>query len=621
MKSKMLVELNRLNTTLRRDAWINYKRFLGIVLRSNSLPAAKVGLEFLLNEDFNGLLKWADGISTTAFTSVTEHRLHRQLAAIVRKYPFPQTVVSTDPRGEAIKKFLSSEHRCKRVNKRFFCYRKVRSPNESRLSLARDYISYVLGEVKLAEIWEHCAFGAGASLGIHGNCTNFARKLLSERWTVTPSAYYYARASLKDDIHIFEAVVKPNEGMPFFSVDPDLFNDRFGEKALVVEHNKISFVPKDATTHRAIATEPLLNGYLQKGIDVVMRKRLKRVGIDLSDQRSNQAWAQKGSLRGDDADGLATIDLSSASDSISIELCRFLLPPDWFDLLNSVRSHRYKLNGEFHTYHKFTSMGNGFCFPLESLIFASLCHAASSDVKSKDKFLVYGDDIIVSNTVFRPLLDLLSICGFKVNSKKTFSTGPFRESCGADWFEGEDVRPIILDFAFDSFESIAKFWNGTKSKYSWNAIFSEACEFLASLIPKNLFLCRPVKGNPDSCFEVPWDVFMGSAFARFSRNTQSWSWLEYMRTAKADNKARALPGYNVALIASAVRGALSSSPFSERFTARTNVRRVGQVDSESSGLIAAWWLTTTVLHGAGTTRRWGDRFYAQRPPQWRVAIP
>lgn len=572
----------KLNTTLREASWGNYQKFLEIVLRSCPTDAALRGLTFLKGKDYPGLLRWADDLANTEFSSPAEHRLNRQFASLVRKYPFPPGTVNTDPEGEAIKRFLASEHSCKRVNQRFTAFNK-RCPVELELKLARDFISYVLGPLNMAEVWDGCAFGAGASLGIHGNATNLARKMLAADWTVSPGAYYYARAVLKMDSHVVELVNSDTLHAPFFSTDLDLFNSGFDRKARIVGHNKISFVPKDAMTHRAIATEPVLNGYLQKGVDLLMRKRLKRIGIDLSDQSRNQRWARIGSRVGDGADGLATIDLSSASDSISTELCRNLLPPEWFDLLNSLRSKSFLLDKVVRPYQKFVSMGNGFCFPLETLIFASLCHAAKHGASSIGDFLVYGDDIIVPNGMFDPLNRLLRICGFRVNSKKTFSRGPFRESCGADWFEGEDVRPIILDFAFDSFESIAKFCNGSKSKDSWNAILFEGTEFLRSLIPRNFFLCRPFVGNPETAFEVPWDVFLASPFSRYSRKTFSWSWLELLKTAVPDKRIRAHAGYNVALIAGALRGATSSCPFSERFTARTNVRR-----TSSSGAGSTW---------------------------------
>jgi hypothetical protein len=465
---------------------------------------------------------------------------------------------------------MACEHKCKRVNARFRAYRKVRSPNEALLERARSWIAYVLGDFDLSDVQSDAAFGAGASLGIHGNATNSARKLLSKEWTVSSGAYSYARAALKKDIHVFEFLTKAHD-RAFFSLDSELFNKSFDERAKIADYNNISFVPKTVKVHRTIAVEPLLNGYLQKGVDSFMRKRLKRVGIDLQDQGINQRMARKGSLQFREPDALSTIDLSSASDSISIELCRYLLPPDWFYYLNSIRSHSFRLGGKCHTYQKFVSMGNGFCFPLETLIFASLCKAVGTSSTAAPSFSVYGDDIIVPATLFDPLIELLTICGFKVNSKKTFSKGPFRESCGTDWFEGEDVRPIILDYRFDSLESIFKFCNMARSKDHQKMIFFEALEFLESLVPPILLFVRPYTGNADSCLEVPWDVFMASPYSRWNKKLFCWRWVELLTSATPDVRVQRFAGYNVALMRGALTGVSSSIPFAERYTSRTKL--------------------------------------------------
>jgi len=573
MKSKVLERLVEHNKVLAKDSWSNYQRFLLLVLQDSPGEIASRGIELLEARDFEGLLTWADSLATTEYTSPARHLLCCQLASLIRKYPFPPDVLFDAREDKALSVFRSAEHRCSWVNRRFKCFERVRSPDEQALQSARAYISYVLGPLFLEDVWEGCGFSAGASLGVHGDRTNLARKLQSEVWTVTPGAYYYASAAMKTDIHVMELLNGSSGHGPFFCVDPEAFNRAFASKAKLVEHNKISFVPKDARVFRTIATEPLLNGYLQKGVDVLMRKRLKRVGIDLRDQTRNQEFARKGSLD-DGPEGYCTIDLSSASDSVSIELCRNLLPPDWFDFLNSIRSHSYKLKGEVFPYHKFVSMGNGFCFPLETLIFSALSWAAGARLSGHAHFCAYGDDLIVQRTSFGELTRLLGVCGFKLNRKKTFSKGPFRESCGADWYCGVDVRPLILDYAFDSFENVSKFCNASISKDGWNAILTSGRDFLFSLIPPSLRLVRPFKGNPDTCLEVSMDVFMASPFSRFERNTQSWSWLELVGSAEPDITVSRHARYHVVLMAGALRGALSSCPFAIRFTHRTKIKRV-----------------------------------------------
>jgi len=541
-------------------------------LRSIDHPHARELLRLKNAELYTEMVMFADYVSSTVYQTAAEHRLCNQLSAVIKKYPFPVNKVSFDPKKRALETFMASERKCKRVNKRFRLFDSLRSPHEQALSRARSWISYVLGDLHLSDIWDHCSFGPGASIGVHGNATNSARKLLAKNWTVSPSAYYYARAVTKTDDHIRELLCKDPE-QRFYTYDSEHFNQCFDSKARIVDYNKIAFVPKTAKTERTIAVEPLLNGFIQKGIDEVMRKRLKRVGIDLRDQTLNQGLALFGSL-GDDADPYVTIDLSSASDSISIELCRNILPPDWFDLLNQTRSRGYLLDGVLHTYEKFTTMGNGFCFPLETLIFASLCQVAYGETSTSPDYSVYGDDIIVRQSVAHRVLELLRVCGFKANPDKTFLSGPFRESCGADWFEGEDVRPINLDYAFDSLESVFKFCNIARSKGTWESIFYECLEFLESLIPKELCFTRPYKGNVDTALEVPFDVFLSSPFSKFCRKTQSWSWMEISKSAWQDVPVTRIAGYNVALMRGALTGSDSSAPFAERRKSRTKIRRL-----------------------------------------------
>lgn len=572
-KSPRLLTLSKCNNLLGKQAENNYFRFLDTLLGSIDHPFSRELHSLLKASDYTNMVLVADRISSTVFQTASEHRTCNQLAAVIRKYPFPKDLVMFDPRKKALETFLASERKCKRVNKKFLLFRTLRSPHEFELSTARAWIHYVLGELSLTDVMEGCNFGPGASIGIHGNATNMARKLLAPKWSVTPSAFYYAQAFLKTDVHIREYLVRGSRDR-FFSFDNDLFNQEFASKVRFVDYNNISFVPKTAKTERTIAVEPLLNGYIQKGIDVLMRKKLKRAGIDLDDQSHNQGLARLGSIPGFDDDPYVTIDLSSASDSISIELCRYMLPPDWFDLMNHTRSSCYMIEGLKTPYEKFTTMGNGFCFPLETLLFASLCHTASIMESQPSDFSVYGDDIIVRQSVADRVLDLLRICGFKANREKTFLQGPFRESCGADWFEGVDVRPVTLDYRFDSVESIFKFCNLARRKTSLGVIFHKSLEFLESLVPHAAMFTRPYPGNVDTALEVSLDSFLSSPFSRWNRNTQTWSWLEIQKEAWTDLSIQSRKGYELALTRGALTGSQSRTPFAERRRTRTKIRRI-----------------------------------------------
>lgn len=206
--------------------------------------------------------------------------------------------------------------------------------------------------------------------------------------------------------------------------------------------NRISLVPKNWKTHRTIACEPAGNMPLQLAFDAWCKKRLIPYGVDLSSQLKNQEYARLGSISGH----YTTLDLEMASDTVAYNAVAFCLPCDWFKYLNAIRSKDYAFerSAEGHlikagTYAKFSSMGNGSTFGIETLIFTACCLAAGS----RD-FCVYGDDIIVEPEHVARLLQLLKYFGFLVNAEKSHFDGPIRESCGSYWFKGVDVNPFYL---------------------------------------------------------------------------------------------------------------------------------------------------------------------------------
>jgi hypothetical protein len=521
------------------------------------------------------------------YDDATEHFVANQFAAIIKKYPFPPGSHKNDPEKKAYQKFIQSEHSCKRMNERMRGRRTRKGrpiPFEPDFSRMRNFIRYTIGEApSLSEIWSKCGFGPGASLGVHGNATNAARKLLSRDWSVSPGAFEYAYGALMSHAQFREILLPEHGGFSSGRADLSLERERYFSKCKLVNHNKIVFVPKTAKTFRSIAVEPLLNGFVQKGVDEALRLRLKRIGIDLTDQEPNRVMAREGSL--DDEDAFCTIDLSSASDSISIELCRELLPPDWFYFLNSLRSKSFVFDGVVKPFEKFCSMGNGFCFPLETLLFTAACVSVGAGRPGID-FRVYGDDIVIRKQFYEPVVLLLKYMGFSVNTDKTFKTGPFRESCGADWFDGKDVRPFTLDFALDSVQNIFKFLN-LSCRSQRTADFFDGCRpFVLRLLPKELLLYRPYPGNADSAITSLGSEFLTSQNCTFSRRTRSWKWQEIQSEITPDRYWRSLDekGSSAALVFGALSGSASAAPFTMRNIARTKVRVVTHPGATSQWL-------------------------------------
>lgn len=549
----------------------------------NTEPYRNRLLGILRNRDLKALLDEADSLAGTEYPSADLHFSANQVAALIKKYPFPSLIPGVDPEKEAMKKFLASERMCGRYNLIYTLERKLKRYRSSFLrEEIRVWIRRIIGEKPdLPAIYSKCDFGPGASVGISGNATHLARKFLEPSWSVTPTALPYALAALRQIPLCWELLLK-REDSSFYSHDPELFAQALAGRAAMVDYNKITLVPKTAKVHRTIAVEPLLNGFVQKGVGEYITQRLFRFGIDLTDQSRNQELARLGSIPGDDP--YATIDLASASDSISIAVAKDLLPPDWFALLNAIRSPRYKTKDGIFSYQKFCSMGNGFCFPLETLIFTSVCAAVYDRHNHKADYSVYGDDIIVRASLAREVLSTLHLLGFRHNPDKTFIEGPFRESCGADWYNGEDVRPLTLDYEVDSLASYFKLHNASLRNSRTTAFFSEAREKLRDSIPHRWRFCRPWKGNADTAFEVEKDVFMASKFCNWNRRTWSWSWKELVPLAVSDDDFRERNGWSTVLLMAALRGSDSEAPFTRRRNTRTRVRVVSHHGGYSTWL-------------------------------------
>ncbi len=213
---------------------------------------------------------------------------------------------------------------------------------------------------------------------------------------------------------------------------------------LTVRGNIFFTVPKDAVKYRGCCKEPSLNVVYQLDVGrIIKEKLLKRIGIDLKGgQDLHKKLAQKASLDG----SLATIDMSNASDTLCRLLPRLLLRGDWHELLDSLRATHTRIEDRWVRLEKFSSMGNGFTFELETLIFVTLARCVVRQ-EGGDPGLVkcYGDDLIVPSDHYKGVMAGLALFGFDPNMEKTFAEGPFRESCGGDFFDGVPVRAHFLE--------------------------------------------------------------------------------------------------------------------------------------------------------------------------------
>lgn len=345
----------------------------------------------------------------------------RQIQGFLKKQDFLE--LGVDREGNAWKTFLAAEESCLRTNERFRSNLAGESPAvHAILFIAARKIASILGDVPTyAEL--DFSFGPGATTSVKRARSNPRVKLEAP---IVCSANFVPHAK---------------EFLAEFPGWRDSHITDENQLRLQLSHAKLQFVPKTSKTLRSIGVEPTLNGLGQKGIGKFLKKRLKRAGVDLSDQSRNQRLAMEGSETG----LLSTVDLQSASDTIAYGLVMHLLPWDWFDLLDRFRSPCVSYKDRVLTLEKFSSMGNSYTFELESLIFYSLAYSVCSYLGLDTKDVsCYGDDIIIPTSAYGLLKEILMVCGFSINETKSYSTGPFRESCGADYLVGFDIRPFYL---------------------------------------------------------------------------------------------------------------------------------------------------------------------------------
>lgn len=192
-------------------------------------------------------------------------------------------------------------------------------------------------------------------------------------------------------------------------------------------------------------------GLLERFVENLRHAYHVKEFIDWSDQVPNQEMARIGSLTRE----LATLDLSEASDRVSMQLVRRLFAnhPHLLGAIEACRSTRADVLGEVINLNKFASMGSALCFPVESIVFLTIVFAAIAEEmgvpfsrkllkKLRGKVRVYGDDIIVPVEFVASTVSWLEAFGLKVNEDKSFWSGSFRESCGKEYLNGSDVSIV-----------------------------------------------------------------------------------------------------------------------------------------------------------------------------------
>jgi len=437
-----------------------------------------------------------------------------------------------DKKQVAVSKFLEMETRCKQVNHRLrsgepdpqFTGRVVWLHNATKRK-----IHQILGEFDVEEFFESPDWGPGAST-------------LIKRRDASQQQKFQCETGITRDLHDLLPLGSLLGAYPWWSVQ--LLSSGFPTFEV---GNKIIAVRKDAMTDRIIAVEPGINLWFQLSIGEMIGRRLRTFGIDIHDQGRNQHLAKVASFTGD----LATVDFSSASDTISEALVEELLPRRWFLVMDSCRSKWGQLEGKLIKWEKFSSMGNGFTFGLETLIFYAAAMACKEYMCSDLPVGAYGDDVVLPSSCFECYSELVAFYGFTINQKKSHFSGPFRESCGAHFYSGFDVKPVYFRKPLTGIETVFRLSNAFRrlaqrqGLLCCDARFRPVCELLIRSVPAALRLRVP-DGYGDGGFVSNFDE---AAPARYRDKNgdphwEGYQFRQYVETGTTTQFDR--PGYLLA---------------------------------------------------------------------------
>lgn len=416
----------------------NFRRYKG-----TALPEFLRGLLIRIFDKNGNVLTDVDVASLTEARQVT-------LFCYKTKFPFSQQLV---------KQFSDN---FKRVDSRlpisFESYgtrnlRVIYQDRTEKLSLtqtrilerAREYVKILFSEFDPKPIVP--AHGPGI---VAGGEKPHEKRVFMTKYRSIHNVYPYYRTFYINPTHLLDCVAN--------------YRDRNLEEVGI---NKVLFVPKDSRGPRVIACEPLEYQFVQQGLrrllyDHIEHHPLTAGLINFVDQTKNQQLAELGSCE----PWIATVDLKDASDSVSMALVDYLFgDTTLLPYLQGTRTSSSLLpTGEVVNLKKYAAMGSALCFPIEAVVFSSLIYGVYTLFEHLYPFqYVYGDDLILDREILPTLNEIFVLVGLTINQGKTYSAGFFRESCGKEFFHGDEVTGIkvrtVLDRSAESVVSTVELAN------------------------------------------------------------------------------------------------------------------------------------------------------------------
>jgi hypothetical protein len=355
--------------------------------------------------DYAGILSLK--VDPRHYVSAEKYFCDAQATALLKKFRGID-VPGIDRQQAALEKWLEGERDCYRSNERLskFIYGCVSTPADLVIdrfirSVRKKILSWIGSAPPDLDKIEG-RFGPGATFADRGRLTTVPDKMVSGP-TLTPSAHWYL--------------------LPFWQTQWGRISAQGRRKLSWVNGNRHMTVPKTGLIDRSIAIEPAINVFYQLGLGTSLRRRLRNAtGWDLDHaQDIHRAVARESSITRE----FATLDLSNASDTVCKNLVRLLLPPRWFEELSALRSPKTFVEKGWRVLEKFSSMGNGYTFELETLIFAAILSSFldSPLIRRNHSSVTRGFENLAEATSLKaPTLDLFTLRNRFMNQATSFRT-------------------------------------------------------------------------------------------------------------------------------------------------------------------------------------------------------
>jgi len=449
------------------------------------------------------------GTAVTEDLSIAEFKAIYQIESLTKRYRFQKDLYSDQElQDRAVKSFLDTQDRLAAVD-----LDSLPADTQRVLDCAAFYIAKVLGEYSDEEHRTLCRFGRKASVGVPAR-----EACLAARWQLPLTGS-------REQIDWFDSEMSQVESVQEYWA-AQKGSDPNGSTYQEISSLTLTLVPKSYKSLRSIMPNTTVGSYMSHGLGEMMRKRLKRKGYDIATLQERHKWLAQMASR---TNLYATADLSSASDSITDALVRRLLPPDWYRILTASRIGKVTLpNGTQVQSLTFCTMGIGYTFPLQTLVFLALLKAIEATLFNRlDRrcISVYGDDMIYHVRMHDHVIQHFGRIGFVINLDKTFHDSGFRESCGGDYYRGVDVRPFqpqngpanVSQKAYEAM--LYKFINGLLMRWSEHEIGLTLA-----------YLTAELEATTGKCKLVPADFPADSGIK--CPTLTYWNFLQYARVAK-----------------------------------------------------------------------------------------